>query len=358
MENTITSADIDFASLDLLPYGIIVLDVDGNVVFYNDREEEIAGRDRTDVLGRNFFTEIAPCTQVAEFHGRFRDAITGEGLTAEFGFRFPFQPKARDVEIAMTGFHVDGRPLCLVAVRDVTESELVREHILLNQKFAGVGEVAAGVAHNFNNALMAIGTWAAILQRESANASPRAKRALREIERVLEDGRAMVDRIRAEFGQQAQAANTEADVNTIVRAAVEQAQARAAAVLPQLRFNVDLTQMTENVHVAAPPSELREVVVNLVSNAFEASPNGGTVFVSTIVRNGQVSISVRDLGIGMSPEVQQKIFRPLFTTKGAQGTGLGLSTSYAAIRRHGGSLTFESQPGLGTTFIVSLPLLD
>ncbi len=102
---------IDFSTLDLLPYGIIVLDSSGNVIFYNSREEEIAGRNRMDVLGKNFFTDVAPCTQLGTFHDKFLETMIDEGLTAEFAFHFPFKPIPRDVEISLTSFNVDHRPL-------------------------------------------------------------------------------------------------------------------------------------------------------------------------------------------------------------------------------------------------------
>ncbi|MBV9494521.1 MAG: PAS domain-containing protein [Acidobacteria bacterium] len=355
MVETLSLTEIDFASLDLLPYGIIVLDEKGNVVFYNDREEQIAGRDRRDVLGRNFFTEVAPCTEVGAFYDRFRDTITGEGLTAEFSFHFPFQPRGRDVEIAMTGFRVEGRFLCLVAVRDVTETEFVRDRILSSQKFAGVGEVAAGVAHNFNNVLMAIGTWLHVLERESKNASPRTLRAISEISRMVTDGRAMVARIREDRLSNAAPVAEDVAINDVVLGAIQQAQARATELFPNGSVTIETT-LDENLPpVAAHAGELREVFVNLLSNAVEAMDGNGKIsIISSLSREG-VRVAVRDFGPGMSDEVQKKIFRPLFTTKGTRGTGLGLSTSYSTIRRFGGTITFQSTSGKGTAFYVSLP---
>jgi photoactive yellow protein len=352
-----TTTEIDFASLDLLPYGIIVLDVDGNVVFYNDREEQIAGRQRADVLGRNFFTEVAPCTEVSEFFDHFKEVMAAEGLTAEFAFHFPFQPDARDVEIAMTGFRVEERVLCLVAVRDVTEAERVRERILSSEKFAGVGEVAAGVAHNFNNVLMALSTWITVLERECAGMTPRGNRAITEVARVVAEGRTMIRRIASGFADTPSPAAHDADLNEVVVAAVKQAQARLAALPGVARYQIELALAEETPHVAAPAGELSEVVVNLVSNALEALDGTGSVTIRTSLSGEHGTLEIRDTGAGMSEAVQKKIFRPLFTTKGSKGTGLGLSTSYSTIRRLGGSISFQSSPGLGTVFTVTLPLL-
>ena len=122
--------EIDFATLDLLPYGIIVVDDVGKVLYYNAREEEIANRRREDVLGKNFFTEVAPCTQVQEFHGRFKETVHRAGLVADFHFHFPFPERAREVEITLTSFQKDGLNLCLISVSDVTEKDLLREHLM------------------------------------------------------------------------------------------------------------------------------------------------------------------------------------------------------------------------------------
>ncbi len=150
-----TAPRIDFATLDLLPYGVIVTDQDGVVLYYNKREEQIAGRSRGEVIGRNFFTEIAPCTQVTQFRNRFDDA-TSSGVTNTFAFLFPFPGSPREVEISLTGFNYDGNRLCMISVNDKTEQEQVRADILAAERFRELGEVAATVAHNFNNLLMIV----------------------------------------------------------------------------------------------------------------------------------------------------------------------------------------------------------
>ncbi|HYE66236.1 MAG TPA: PAS domain-containing protein, partial [Pyrinomonadaceae bacterium] len=118
---------IDFATLDLLPYGIIVLDEHGTVLYYNAREEQIAGRKRENVIGKNFFKEVAPCAQVEEFHGRFQEAMRRVGLVTDFHFHFPFPGRAREVEISLTSFKKGDSNLCLISVSDVTEKNDLRE---------------------------------------------------------------------------------------------------------------------------------------------------------------------------------------------------------------------------------------
>jgi CheY-like chemotaxis protein len=103
------------------------------------------------------------------------------------------------------------------------------------------------------------------------------------------------------------------------------------------------------------PAELREVLLNLVFNAIEAMPEGGTLTLSSWAEGGNVWLAVKDTGVGIPEEIRSRIFDPFFTTKGVQSSGLGLSVSYGIIHRHGGEIMVESRPGRGTTFTIRLP---
>jgi signal transduction histidine kinase len=107
--------------------------------------------------------------------------------------------------------------------------------------------------------------------------------------------------------------------------------------------------------VMGDDSELREVLVNMVFNAVDAMPEGGTLSLITRTVGESVIIKVIDTGVGMYPEVRSKIFDPFFTTKGKAGLGLGLAVSFGIIRRHGGNIEVESQYGKGTEFRITLP---
>jgi CheY-like chemotaxis protein/anti-sigma regulatory factor (Ser/Thr protein kinase) len=110
--------------------------------------------------------------------------------------------------------------------------------------------------------------------------------------------------------------------------------------------------------VAGDESALREVLTNLIFNAVDAMPNGGSITLETVVENDQAIIRVRDTGAGMSEEVRQRCLEPFFSTKGEQGTGLGLAMVYGIVERHRGKLEIESAPGKGTTFVIRLPLAE
>jgi CheY-like chemotaxis protein/anti-sigma regulatory factor (Ser/Thr protein kinase) len=115
-------------------------------------------------------------------------------------------------------------------------------------------------------------------------------------------------------------------------------------------------QISSNAVIMADAGELREVLVNMIFNAVDAMPEGGTLTLSTRMAEGMVEVSVADTGVGMSEEVRSRIFDPFFTTKGKAGMGLGLSVSYGIISRHEGTVLVESEVGRGTTFRLRFPV--
>jgi photoactive yellow protein len=343
---------VDFATLDLLPYGIIVLDATGTILYYNAREEAIAGRSRDAVMGRNFFRDVAPCTQLGEFFDRFRDVIEAEGLTAEFGFHFPFPKQTRDVEIALTSFRYGGEVLCLVSVRDLSEEEDLRQRIRSAERFSEIGEVTAGVAHNFNNVLMAISTWTSVLSQQEVQ-SEMGRRAVQQINAAVDGGRRMIERIQEGIRDKrnVDALVSKVNIESVIRAAVDMASPRAGT--RDIRIVTDFTDGLPAL--SGDEAELQEVVVNLIANAIDAIGDEGVIEIGTRSAFGGVAVDVTDNGSGMPEATRRKLFRPLFTTKGAAGTGLGLSTSFAIILRHGGEMHVRSSPGEGSTFTFRLP---
>ncbi|HKR00324.1 MAG TPA: ATP-binding protein [Pyrinomonadaceae bacterium] len=351
--------EIDFATLDLLPYGIIVVDEEGKILYYNAREEQIANRSREDVLGKNFFSEVAPCTQVQEFYGRFRETMHRAGLVADFHFHFPFPGRPRDVEITLTSFQKEGSNLCLIAVSDVTEKDVLREHLLRGARLQEVGEVAAGVAHNFNNLLTVIRGNAELLVlhlKDDAYARQRAEKILK----ASEDGEQVIKRIResARHYPETPAAMVPVRLNELVKDSIAFTEDYARASQDERGARVHFkTELAHDLSpVLASASELREVFVNLLRNAVDAIEGEGWITARTRAIAGRNVVEVSDTGTGMSLDVKEKLFRPLFTTKGERGTGLGLATCYAILRRHGGDIEVRSAPGEGTTFTIHLPV--
>jgi photoactive yellow protein len=351
----------DFSTLDLLPYGIIVVDEKGVILYYNAREEQIAGRRREDVLGRNFFTEVAPCAQAQEFYGSFQETMSREGQVADFMFRFPFPDQPREVEISLTSFEKDGTRLCLIAVSDITEKSTLRDHLIRGERLREVGEVAVSVAHNFNNLLTVIRGNAEIISEHLMKDDPLQQRVAK-ILKASDDGAQIIKRISESTRHQARptAPRAPLDLNEIVKDSIAFTEDYAKASQDERDARVHfVTELADSIPpVRANPGALREVFVNLLRNAVDAIEGQGRITVRTRAEAERNVVEVSDTGQGMSQDVQEKLFRPFFTTKGERGTGLGLATAYAIVRRHGGDIEVASAPGQGTTFIVRLPVGD
>jgi photoactive yellow protein len=349
-----TPTNVDFATLELLPLGVIVVNDEGTILFYNNREEEISGRSRDDVVGTNFFRDVAPCTAVKEFYGRFRDLMAQGGGTVSFDFTFPFALKPRRVRINLHPFQKDQSHLCIIFVADLTEREMVRERILQSQRFSDLGEVAARVAHNFNNLLQVVRVSSELALEDEL---PGTRKHLHRVLAAVEDGSALVRRYQ-EIARNGRATGGDrVDLNASVAAAVDFARELAEAAAREdgrkVAFRMNLAE--GGLWLQGDGGELREALLNLLKNAVEATPGEGTVRVLTSRVNGALVVDILDDGQGMDPEVQRNVFTPLFTTKGEKGTGLGLATVHSTIQRHGGAIELNSIPGKGTHFRITLP---
>jgi CheY-like chemotaxis protein len=225
--------------------------------------------------------------------------------------------------------------------------------------------MAGGVAHDFNNLLAAILGRAELLQRRTSD--PLVVQGLKVIEGAALDGAETVRRIlgfaRAKGEEQAEPVEIASLLQQVVEIArprwKDEAQARGAPIDVVL----DLQPVAA---VRGNAAELREVFLNLLFNAVDAMPAGGTVTLGVRPPEAEggaggalgaaVECFVRDTGVGMSAEVRRRAFDPFFTTKGARGTGLGLSVVYGIVSRHGGRVRIESRESLGTTITLHLPV--
>jgi signal transduction histidine kinase/ActR/RegA family two-component response regulator len=237
----------------------------------------------------------------------------------------------------------------------IAEQERIREQFSQMEKLSALGELASGVAHDFNNTLAGILGRAQLLQRTSD--PEKIKRGLDIIIKTAEDGAKTVKRIQ-DFARQRRDHDFElVSIDQILLDASEITRPRwkNCAEASNIHITVDL-QIGSNAMVMGDDSELREVLVNMVFNAIDAMPEGGTLTLSTRADEQSVTIKVIDTGVGMYPEVRSRIFDPFFTTKGKAGLGLGLAVSFGIIRRHGGNVEVESQYGSGTEFRITLPV--
>ena len=237
----------------------------------------------------------------------------------------------------------------------IAEQERIREQFSQVEKLSALGELASGVAHDFNNTLAGILGRAQLLQR--TNDPEKLKRGLDIIIKTAEDGAKTVKRIQ-DFARQRRDHNFElVSIDQILLDASEITRPRWKNCAEASNIHITLAlHIGSNAMVMGDDAELREVLVNMVFNAIDAMPEGGTLSLTSRSEGESVIVEVVDTGVGMYPEVRSKIFDPFFTTKGTAGLGLGLAVSFGIIRRHGGNIDVESHYGKGTEFRITLPL--
>jgi signal transduction histidine kinase/ActR/RegA family two-component response regulator len=239
--------------------------------------------------------------------------------------------------------------------RYIAEQERIREQFSELEKLSALGELASGVAHDFNNTLAGILGRAQILLRTKD--PEKVERGLKIIIKSAEDGAKTVKRIQ-DFARQRRDHDFAPvcvdqllfDVSEITRP-----RWKGLAQAGNVHINLDM-QLHTDALILGDESELREVLVNMVFNAVDAMPTGGRLTLSATEEEESVVISVSDTGVGMTPEVRSRIFDPFFTTKGKAGMGLGLAVSYGIIRRHEGTIAVETEQGRGSTFKIKMPI--
>jgi two-component system, cell cycle sensor histidine kinase and response regulator CckA len=275
-----------------------------------------------------------------------------------------------NVEITSHAFDFDGRPARVVVAHDVTDQHRLRlrereveAQLLQAQKMEAVGRLAGGVAHDFNNLLSVVLNAASALEAELPAASE-LRDDVGDIRQAVERGAALTRQLLA-FGRKEVHAPAQVDLHDVVTN-VERLLARALGGGARLEVRRGAPSAT----ALADPSQLEQVLVNLVINARDAMPHGGTVTITSgsvelapadaeslgVAPGRYSSIEVADTGVGMDEATRAHAFEPFFTTKDPhRGTGLGLATVYGIARQSAGAVRLVSEPGVGTRVTVLLP---
>jgi signal transduction histidine kinase/ActR/RegA family two-component response regulator len=243
--------------------------------------------------------------------------------------------------------------------RTLEELKQAQDQIVQAEKLRAMGEMASGVAHDFNNVLAVILGNIQLLFHQLDHLPPEEIRErVKAIEQASKDGAETVRRIQEFTGVKRDKEFTLLSINEIIAEVVSITQPRWKDQAQKRGIQIELTKKLEDIpSVLGNPSELREVLTNVFFNAVDAMPEGGQLTISTQPQTDRwVEVRISDTGIGMAEEVKKRVFDPFFTTKGVTSSGLGMSVSYGIIKRHGGEILIESEPGKGTTFIIHLPV--
>jgi len=268
-----------------------------------------------------------------------------------------FITKPFDVDQLQSRLRVAERILGLQ--RDLTRLELTQEQVVRQERLRALGEMASGVVHDLNNALVPIVGYTSLLLLKSLDDKAKVREHLEMIATAGDNATQLVRALREFYRHRDHAEVFEPIiVNELVATAVSltepkwRVQTQAAGKTIRL-----VTELGEIGIVDGNSAELRDVITNLIFNAVDAMPEGGTLTVRTRTHASSDSacVEIADTGLGMTPEVQRRCFEPFFTTKGQGGTGLGLARVYGIVQRHRGTIEIESAPGAGTTMRICLP---
>ncbi|MBN1484989.1 MAG: GAF domain-containing protein, partial [Chloroflexia bacterium] len=233
--------------------------------------------------------------------------------------------------------------------QQMDELKRTQAQLVQSAKLAAVGELAAGVAHELNNPLTGVLGYAEIAMIELEPEHPSYKDLQGIRAEALRASR--IVRHLLQFSRQSEPKRTPADINQVTR-----------QTLDVIRYHLQTSnvQVEESYEADLPPlsldeGQIRQVLLNLITNAFQAMPQGGQLRICSERRGDQIGISISDTGEGIAKDNLERIFDPFYSTK-PSGTGLGLSVSLGIVQEHGGRITVESQPGQGSTFTVWLPI--
>ncbi len=338
------------------PEAIVLIGRDERIHRGNPAAERLYGRGAGDLIGKPIATLMAEENYAEVRTGirrELRRAGTWKGEVRERrgdGLAF-----LADVELSLVRDE-SGLPVGTIKItRDLTEKKQLEAERLRSEKLRALGVMASGVAHQVNNVLASVVGQADVLRAELEDG--RSRERLDTIIRAAEDGAQAVRRIQR-FSRSAPDERFEpVDVRELVENVV-------GATAPNWRDEPERTKRPIDLFVDAPTelwcngiaAELRDALTNIMLNAVDALPEGGTIRIALGAVDGFASIAVSDSGVGMPESVATKIFEPFYTTKPAgKGTGLGLALAYGTVQRHGGRIELETQPGRGSRFEILIP---
>jgi PAS domain S-box-containing protein len=332
---------------------IYAVDVDGRFKWCNSATLSGLGYKREEFIGTRFLDMVYEADRDVA-NEKMQTALNGQAQTYEMRY-FAADGRLRYARVDNSPLIVEGRTTGVLGIaRDITEQKEERERAARADKLRALGQLASGVAHDFNNSLAAILGRAQLLRRQTQDEA--LVRNLEIIQTAAEDAAATVRRIQT-FARKSPAREFERlEVGGLLNDAVEITRTRWQNEARSRGLEYDVSLNAGNgLFTFGSASELREVFVNLIVNAVDAMPNGGKLKIDCVAEDSRLRLRFADTGTGMPEDVRQKIFDPFFTTKGAHGTGLGLSVSYSIIERHEGSISVASIIGAGTVFTIELP---
>lgn len=340
--------------LESIPEAAVIMDSNGRIVDANSAAASLIGKTREQIHGISA-EEISGLVKGPE--GKppdLRAALAGHAVRqARRIVHNPVSGAVYELLVSANPIHDDRGDVIavLMIARDVTELTHLQQRVGDIERHRAIGQMAAALAHDFNNILDTIGQAAAVLAMSQDRPAAVRKPLLDMIQNTVHRGAEMVQHIR-EYMRNGQGALRPLDVCNIIEEAVELTRPLWE------KANVEVvTRLQSAPKVNANAADLRRVFTNLIINAIEAMPGRGRITITCESRGNSVVATVCDTGVGIAPEAQKRIFFAYFTTK-PSGTGLGLSGAQKILLSYGGNISFRSQVGKGTAFTIVLPSAD
>ena len=352
--------------------GIVITDAEGNITMLNNTVEKMLGYSTGELTGKHLM-ELSPVSEhYKEESNEFIKKLFEEGVVT--GFERTWVKKDGslvDIEIsaALLKDSEGNRTGSVASIRDISERKEIEHKLLQSEKLKSLGELAGGVAHDFNNVLAAILGRAQLLKmivetppekEERRKSVIELKEGLEIIEKASRDGAETVRRIQ-EFARRRDDDKyfTSVDINEIVDNALEFTRMKWKDNAESQGIKINIKKELSTLPITSgSAAELREVLTNLINNAVDAMPQGGEIKIKTYQEDTHITIKVEDTGVGIPRALRDRIFDPFFTTKGVKSTGLGMSVSYGIINRHHGTISVDSTEGEETTFTIKLPISE
>jgi PAS domain S-box-containing protein len=351
------------AILESASEGIILVDAGGRITLANAAALRMFGYDHGDLIQQPL--EILLPERTGDAHVVHRTAYFAEPRVRPMGIGLDLAGRRRDgrefpVEISLSYVGTPDGVVAMAFITDITERKRAeaqlqrqREVLYQNEKLAALGTLAAGIAHEMNNPLgiMTTRIEVMLLEAEEQRLPPQVREDLQVLHRAGQRVARIAASLRS-FARQSAGDRQSVELATIVDEALLLMTKPLAADNIQVRTTLDRTLPP----IVGDVTALHQVLMNLLTNAREAMPEGGEIAIETTgaERSGWVRLRVTDTGTGIAPEEISKVFDPFYTTK-RTGTGLGLSVTYGIVQEHGGTIDVRSQVGLGTTFTVDFP---
>jgi PAS domain S-box-containing protein len=329
--------------------------------FVNPRMEEIVGSSSDELIGSSYGSLLHPDDRETVIERHYR-RLKGEVFPSRYEIRIiDKQGRVKWAEIDSVLIDWEDKPAIMVFLTDITYRKLAEDAAVQTERLRAIADLSSGVAHHFNNLLqivMASGSLS-LADLETGDLTE-IKNTLEKMLEAATHGSEMVRRLQTFANTRADIAKEEAaifDVATTARNAAEISEPlwKAQPEKKGVKVNVQL-DLAKGCLVQGRENEIFEVLVNLIRNAAEALPDGGDIEVKAFKEADEAVIKVRDTGVGIAADDLPRLFQPFWSSKGVGiGKGMGLAVTHGLVKRHGGTISVQSEVGAGTTFTIRLP---